>query len=276
MAYAFPGDGALDYFPCRYGDSKLLFRGPRRSLDGAFGVVLGGSETYGKFVPRPYPALVEAATGLRMVNLGCMNAGPDLFLNDPAIAEVTGRARLAVVQILGAQNMTNRFYAVHPRRNDRFLRATPLLRSMFPDVDFTEFHFTRHMLQTLQQVGPARFEVVAEELRSVWRARMGALLSRLQGRAVLLWLSDTAPPAAGAPIDLERDPILVDAAMIASVAPGARDYVEAVASAAAREQGLSGMAFSPLDRPAAAGLPGPAVHAEVAAALAPRIRRLMS
>ena len=70
MAYAYPGDGALDYFPCRYGMSKLLFRGPHRELDGPFCAVLGGTETYGKFVADPYPALVEQMTGLRMVNLG--------------------------------------------------------------------------------------------------------------------------------------------------------------------------------------------------------------
>ena len=78
MAFAYQGDGALDYYPCRYGSSKLLFRGPRRSLDTAFCAVLGGTEAYGKFVPQPFPDLVEAATGVRMVNLGCMNAGVDV------------------------------------------------------------------------------------------------------------------------------------------------------------------------------------------------------
>ena len=70
MAYAFPGAGALDYFPCRYGTSRLLFRGPRRMLDRPYVALLGGTETYGKYVPQPYPALIEAETGLRMVNLG--------------------------------------------------------------------------------------------------------------------------------------------------------------------------------------------------------------
>ena len=108
MAYAYPGDGALDYFPCRYGMSKLLFRGPHRELDGPFCAVLGGTETYGKFVADPYPALVEQMTGLRMVNLGCINAGPDVFLNEPAVIEIAALARATVVQVLGAQNLTNR------------------------------------------------------------------------------------------------------------------------------------------------------------------------
>ena len=59
MAYEYAGEAALDYFPCRYGQSKLLFRGPRRRLEGAYVAAIGGTETYGKFVPDPYPALAR-------------------------------------------------------------------------------------------------------------------------------------------------------------------------------------------------------------------------
>ena len=45
MAYEYGGDRALDYFPCRYGQSKLLFRGPRRKLEGNYISVLGGTAT---------------------------------------------------------------------------------------------------------------------------------------------------------------------------------------------------------------------------------------
>ncbi len=274
MAYAYPGDGALDYFPCRYGTSKLLFRGPPRALDQRYCAVLGGTETYGKFVSDPYPALVERATGLRMVNLGCVNAGPDVFLNDAVVLDIVARAEMAVVQVLGAQNLTNRYYAVHPRRNDRFLRAEPLLQSLYPEVDFTEFHFTRHMLRSLHVAGPVRFKLLAQELRACWLARMAALLARLSGRAVLLWLADRPPADQGHDPNALRDPILIDAAMIATVRGMAADYVEVAISAEARAAGVAGMAFSPLDRLAAAEVPGPAAHREVAAALAPRLLRL--
>ncbi|MDZ4134850.1 MAG: DUF6473 family protein, partial [Paracoccaceae bacterium] len=185
MAYAYPGAGALDYLPCRYGNSKLLFRGPQRALDDPYCAVLGGTEAYGKFIPSPYPALVEAQTGLKTVNLGCVNAGPDVYLNDPEVLEIAANARLTIVQLMGAQNQTNRFYSVHPRRNDRFLSASPWLRTIYREVDFTEFHFTRHMLQTLQDVSPDRFDVVAEELRAVWVGRMQDLLGRLRGKTLL-------------------------------------------------------------------------------------------
>ena len=275
MAYVFPGAGALDYFPCHYGNSRLLFRGPRRDIERAYVAVLGGTETYGKFVPDPFPDLIEQELGLPVANLGCINAGPDVFLNEQAVTTVAAQACVTVVQVLGAQNLSNRYYAVHPRRNDRFLRATPLLRHIFPRVDFTEFNFTRHMLMALQRASPDRFEVVAEELRAAWVARMTLLLSRLPGKVILLWMSDTPPPPPTRRADLAQNPMLVDTEMVAAVRGTKTAYVEAVISPAALSQGIDGMAFAPMEAPAAAGLPGPAAHREVADLLLPMIHKLL-
>lgn len=275
MAYEYPGAGALDYYPCRYGKSKLLFRGPRRDLASPFVACLGGTETYGKFVPRPYPALVEAQTGVQMVNLGAVNAGLDVYFSEPVVMEIASQAKATVVQIVGAQNLSNRFYAVHPRRNDRFLRASNLLRTVFREVDFTEFHFTRHMLQTLQMVSPEKFEVVAAELRAAWVSRMIGLLEQLPGKTVLLWLASHPPIAAGQKADLSLDPILIDTEMIATVRNYAGAYVEAVSSPEAQAHGLDGMSYTPLEEPAALGVPGPAVHSEVANKLAAYLRAII-
>ncbi|MCE6958409.1 DUF6473 family protein [Cereibacter sphaeroides] len=274
MAFAYQGEGALDYFPCRYGTSKLLFRGPRRSLEGAFCAVLGGTESYGKFVPQPFPDLVEAATGLRMVNLACMNAGIDVYLNDPSVAGIAAKAQIAVVQVVGAANLTNRLYSVHPRRNDRFLSASPVLRAMYREVDFADFTFTRHMIQTLYAVSPDKFTQVAAELRAAWVARMRTLLGRIPSQTLLLWIADHAPAREG-PLTPDASPLLVDAEMIAAVRPHASQYLEVVISEEARRKGTEGMTFPPLDAPIAAEVPGPAVHAEIAAALGPALLRLM-
>jgi len=274
MAYAYQGEGALDYFPCRYGKSKLLFRGPHRDLARPYVAVLG-TETYGKFVPHPFADLVERSTGLRMINLGCMNAGPDVFINEPAVLEITARAQVTVVQVVGAQNLTNRFYTVHPRRNDRFVGASSQLRAMFREVDFTEFHFTRHMLRSLQQVSPQRFEVVADELRSAWVARMQVLLQAIPGKSVLLWMADHMPVMPGGQAQMTQDPLLIDQHMIATLRPYATEYVEVISSPQARDAGVEGMSFSPLEEPAALGIAGPAVHAEVAARLAPVLEGLV-
>ena len=265
MAYAFPGEGALDYFPCSYGKSRLVFRGPRRSLDRPYIAFLGGTETYGKYVPDPFPDLVEDEIGFASVNLGCVNAGLDVYLSEPAVIEIACKAEAVVLQIVGAVNLSNRYYTVHPRRNDRFIAATPLLKTLFRDVDFTDFHFTRHMLTTLEANSHDRFEEVADELRRTWVERMDALLGRLPKRTILLWIADMPPQAKGQHPPLQCDPVLVDRAMLAAVTPRAGGFVEAVASANARMSSLEGMAFAALEALAAATLPGPSVHRDVAA-----------
>jgi hypothetical protein len=55
----------------------------------------------------------------------------------------------------------------------------------------------------------------------------------------------------------------------------ATTYVEMVPSAAARAKGAEGMAFGPLEAPAAVRLPGPAVHYELAKRLVPVLRQMI-
>ncbi|MDF0600799.1 DUF6473 family protein [Psychromarinibacter sp. C21-152] len=280
MDYANLDQPALDYFPCRYGTSKQLFRGPRRRLDGDFAVFLGGTETYGKFIDTPYPALVEVDSGLRAVNLGCINAGIDAYFNDKALIDICNRAKVTVVQVMGAQNMSNRFYAVHPRRNDRFLRASPLLEKIYPEVDFTEFSFTRHLLTSLMRRSPEKFALLRQELKEAWAARMRMLLSQIDGKVVLLWLSDHAPMA---PDDsrsevFERcgsDPIFVDRAMLRSLTGDVARVIEVVATDRERLEGLDEMYFGELERPAAQEMLGPVVHRRVAQALVPALEEVL-
>ena len=58
------GPGGLDYFPCRYGPSRQVFRGPPRDLNVPYVAFLGDTNTYGKFIERPFPDLVENELGI--------------------------------------------------------------------------------------------------------------------------------------------------------------------------------------------------------------------
>ena len=265
MAFEYSGDGALDYFPCRYGKSKLLFRGPRRSLQGAFIAAMGGSETYGKFVATPWPALLEQKLGLPVVNFGYMNAGVDVFLNEPQVEEVSQAAKISVIQLMGAQNMSNRFYAVHPRRNDRFLRATTLMQSLFRDIDFTEFNFTRHMLVSLKRRTPEKYEALVDELRLAWVARMRSLIDKVQGRRVLLWVGAYHAPDVHDPLGAE--PLYVTRQMVDELRDLVDEVVYVEPSVMARSTGTVGMHFAPLEEVAASQMPGPIIHEEIAEAL---------
>lgn len=276
MTFDQMGRGGLDYFPCRYGQSKTLFRGPKRRIDGPFTAFLGGAETYGKFIAHPYPAILEERLGVASVNLGWPNAGVDAFLCDPDLLQVVARARAVVLRIPGAQNMSNRFYSVHPRRNDRFLQASSLLQTVFRDVDFTEFHFTRHLLTSLRDTSAERFAMLREELQQAWVARMGQLLTHIPVPVLLLWFADHEPAAAEDDAALDRDPLFITPQMIDALRDRVNGVITCVPSASARAEGTAGMIFSALEAPAAAEQLSSAAHGEVAEALAGPLEDLLT
>ena len=275
MAYENLGQGALDYFPCRYGKSKLLFRGPRKKLAGEYIAMIGGTETYGKFVEKPFVTLVGEAMEIECVNFGCVTAGVDVFSNETPVIEACSQARVTVIQSIGAQNMSNRFYAVHPRRNDRFLRASTLMKTIFREVDFTEFSFTKHLLTTLQTLSEERFSIVRDELKEAWIARMKLLLEKIEGKTILLWFADRTPDEAQMSDGLGREPLFVDRRMIEEIRPFVTEVVEVVPSSAALARGTEGMIYSAMEEPAARELMGPAAHEEVAQALIEPLSRLI-
>lgn len=273
MTFENRGASALDYFPCRYPGSRAAFRGPRRRLDGDHVAFLGGTDTYGRFVPRPFPAMVEDQLGIPCVNFGWMNAGPDAFLADPAVMQAARGARAVVLQVPGAQNLTNRCYAVHPRRNDRFLEASPLMRKIFPTADFTEFHFTRHLLGAMAKEAPDRFGLLVSELQQAWVARMSRLISEIEVPVLLVWFAARRPDD---PDGMEAgDPLFVTGEMLRRLDPGPAALAEAVVSPAALAKGSAGMIFAEIEAPAARGLLGPAAHAEAAEVVSAHLADLM-
>ncbi|MGJ8547084.1 MAG: DUF6473 family protein [Sulfitobacter sp.] len=278
MTYDMLGPGALDYLPCRYGKSKIAFRGPRRTLDDPYVAFIGGTETYGKFIENPFPDLIEQATGLTSVNFGLLNAGIDVFSAERLVLETAARARANVVQVMGAQNMSNRFYTVHPRRNDRFLSASDLLQSIYPEVDFAEFHFTKHMLQRLWDVSPQRFAPIRRDLQAGWLARMRMLLRQLGGHSILLWFAGHAPAFVDAPPGglLGPDPLFVTGPMLDKVAPLSAGLVKVIASPQAQAAGTQGMIFAEMESLAAQQILGPLAHEEVAQALLPALAPLLN
>lgn len=272
MSFESAGADAPDHGSCNYGASRLKFRGPARRLDRPYVAFLGGSETYGRFVRTPFADLVEERLGMACVNLGCVNAGPDALAHDPAVVEIARNARLCVVQVLGAQNLSNRFYRVHPRRNDRFLEALPVLQRMFREVDFTEFHFNGHLLTALRKSSPARFARVREELQRAWGARMRGLIAAIGTPVVLLHIGHD-PGGRGAAAGLGAEPALVEPWMLDLLEREGAGRV-AVQVRTARQSGEMGdMICGALQVPAAEHMIGPGAHRAVANALAPDLCR---
>ena len=219
--------------------------------------------------------LVEQAMRQPCVNLGCVNGGIDAFLGDAVVTDICRNADLTVVQVMGANVLSNRFYSVHPRRNDRFLRASSVLEAIYYDVDFSDFAFTRHLLQTLHATSIERFETVVRELREAWVARMRTLLTGIGENVMLLWLADTPlsdRPWADHPAHLQAEPLFITRSMVEELRPLVRDILEVVPSQTALSEGVQGMFYPPSQRQAAMGMLSAASHREAARKLVPALR----
>ncbi|KPQ07708.1 MAG: hypothetical protein HLUCCA12_04730 [Rhodobacteraceae bacterium HLUCCA12] len=138
----------------------------------------------------------------RLLSPGALIEGIDRRLNDPWLHAAARRARAAIMLLPPLGNQCNPLYSVHPRRNDRFLAARAPLRALFPEVDFTEFDFTGHMLGALAATCPERFAHARQALQQAWLEKLAALMAHMPDRGVLLhhhgpaWLP--LPPIAGA------------------------------------------------------------------------------
>jgi hypothetical protein len=250
-----------------YPGSTLRFRAPEGDPSRAHVLCLGGTETFGRFVEEPYPELLSDLIETPVINMGVAGGGLDVVLNDGAIAMASETATSIVLQIPGAQNLNNRLYTVHPRRNDRFLRASGILRTIYRDVDFTEFHFTRHMLDHLRCLSEDRFDIVRNELRVAWMARMQRVLSQARVPVHLLWLA-CRPPRAEDPADaLGEDPLFVTSELLEAAAQQAAS----LSVVAVPNPGNGTPAKEPRNRRATAeaarALPGADAHRQAAESL---------
>ena len=267
MAYEDRGLKTLDYKMCRYGRSKLTFRGPAKSLDGEYIAFVGGTETFGKFVPAPFPDLVEAALGIKTVNLGCMHAGPDAYLNDPKALDMCNGSIAVAMQVPHASNISNRYFSVHPRRNDRFLRTSTMMQSLYHDLDFTEFAFVRHMLSACRLKCEERFEMVVSEMQSAWVSRMRQLIGLIGSPTILFSLQNHHPKDQDGTAVLGSEPLFVHKPMLDGLEPLVHSIhvIEPSVNAVTRTQ--AGMIY-PVDQTQICDeLMGPETHYEVAEVL---------
>ena len=260
----------LDYQRCTYEGCRLNFRGPAVDLDAPYVAVLGGTETYGRFIADPFPELMREWIGLPVANFGVAHAGLSLFSQEPWLLDAASRSHVTILQVLGAQNMSNRLYSVHSRRNDRFLSVSPALREMFPDVDFTDIHFTGHLMETLAE-DSVPFQKLVSELKWGWKQRMHRIVSMIKGDIILLWMSDRSPDEGGW-IKGATEPLFVDRDMLDELSPEIAGVVEVVTACDAAD--LDGKIVGEGEAEAASCLPCPKDHARVAEALAGEVARL--
>lgn len=262
------GEGAL----CRYDGVPGLYRGPACDQGADHIAFVGGCDGFGEFIDQPLPDLLATGLGVGGVNFALPGGGVDLAARHPGLMARLNDASVVVMQITGAQALSNRFYSVHPRRNDRFTAPSPALRQLFPRVNFFEIHFVRHLLEVLEAADTAAFDLVVAELQAAWQARMHCFLDRISTPVLLLWWADHAPGAAhGHP---PRAPLYLTPDMVAGLAERAR-LVQVVASPQSLAMDALQGTAAPESPVRARHLFGPAVHREAAAQVLPVLAQML-
>lgn len=221
----------IDYRNYRFGRARQRYRGPKPDLSGNYIAFLGASETYGKFVERPFPAIIGERLGISAANWGSPEAGPSFFLKDPVVLEAASCAKICVVTMMGAVNISNRLYSVFKRRNARVRSVSKMLELLYPDMDLKQYRFTHNLLYNLYRENPKNFKAVELELREAWIARMRELLDDIETVKVLLWMSARSPDDDAGPTGRHsfiNAPSFVNREMVEALAPMADVVVEYV------------------------------------------------
>jgi hypothetical protein len=255
------GGPSIDYQTYRFGRRQRLYRGPQPDLSKPYFAFLGAERTFGKTVRTPFPDLVGAAMGVPCANLAVEGAGSGFVLDDAVTLEACCGAEVCVVEVMGIWNVSNRFYSVGKRYNRRIRAVSPMLRGLYPKVDFDSFDYVGRMLEALSAADSEKFLMIERECKDAWMVRTRQLLEAIETRTLLFWFSERAP-ASLTKQDSRRAlsiyPEGVEDDMLEQVKPAADAYVECIHPSAA-----------PLgDGPA---LPSVSAHAAAAEALSRRL-----
>jgi hypothetical protein len=116
---------------------------------------------------------------------------------DPVILMRARQAQLVVLQLMGPHLRSNRFFQVHPRRNDRVVRVMKPLRDLYPQVDFSQVVFVGQMLADLRNQDAAAYRKLQHGLQSGWVQHLRRIQKLYQTPIAFLWIDHGMDPGMG-------------------------------------------------------------------------------
>jgi hypothetical protein len=168
----------VDYEEYRLQGISQSLRGPAVDASaGPYFSCLGAAQTYGVFVPRPYPALLAADLGIAALNLALPAAGPGFYAATDAMLGLVNRGKFVILQVMAARAEANSRYAAAGYCETVRDRATGEVVSSFTA-------WSRLMSERRAEV-PA----LIEETRCNWIESYRALTSQIEVPILLMWIS---------------------------------------------------------------------------------------
>lgn len=198
-------------------------RGPAPDPDQPYFSALGAAQVFGRFVPKPFPALVSEAVGLPTLNLGLSGAGPSFYLRRPGLIEAANRGRFAIVQLMSGRSVSSRWIATGENQGVGRLRDQPDRPLRFAEDLYRDL---------LAGLSPGALATLRAELRDRYVTETALLLERIRVPKILLYWSQR-------PVDYEEGigdlaaywgdfPHFVNREVVNALRPFADDYVEVV------------------------------------------------
>lgn len=160
----------------------LRLRGPApgERAPGGYIAFVGAAQTFGRFCPEPFPALVSKDLEIPSLNLGFGGAGPPVFLRHPELIQLMNEAVLVVLQVMSARYEGNSLFEgsggpLKARSTGERMRAEDAYEPLLALGD------------------QALVKSIVRETRETWIAGYKQLLSLIQVPTVLFWLSVREP-----------------------------------------------------------------------------------
>src|SRR5262245_52319170 len=243
-----------------------LFRGPEVTGSGYVSCV-GAAQTFGRYVPRPFPELLGERLGLETLNLGSGGAGPKFFTSNDALMRYVNGGRYAIVQVLSGRSVSNRMLRL------RHYGSWGVRSTDGEHVTAEEFY------EQMLDGGPELARTIVAETRHNYVREMIGLLNAITVPKILLWFA-IRPPYYVEEYDkgvdhlLGAPPQLVDQRMIEKIRRYADDYVECVSDRGMPQElttvlPATGSPYTVVND----YYPSPAMHVDAADALEPVCRR---
>lgn len=301
----------VDYEMYEHSGSHLWFRGPRPgNLErGRYVVCLGAAQTFGCFVQRPYPALLQSALGIPVVNLGYGGAGPRFYARHPELLSLINGAAIVIVQVMSARSEDNSRFSsgglelLTDRTTGEQMSAAHAYAGLLAEHDGHLRRLPRGVRKGWRAFKGHREVVrVLDETREAWVDSYSGLMSAITAPTVLLWFSKRRPGVhrtSRAVWWWQRYddvnamfgdyPQLVTPSMVRAVRPWAASYVRCVSDRGSPQPLVSRFTGQPLsvdygrDRPDLAEVrtdnpyyPSPEMHEDACAALLEPVRGLLA
>ena len=217
----------IDYELWKIPGMGLSFRGPAFDIKpSGYFTAIGAAQTFGRFVPVPYPREIAQEIGLPCLNLGYSGAGPTFFTDRPPLIDLINQSRFAIVQVMSGRSVSNSCFTVQANQG----LSAPIWKGAHEPAAFAEQAYEEYLTHhSVEEVMRLRAEI-----RVNYIEKMQQLMAAIRVPKVLLYWSTRKPNYGDGVAHIGEYwgglPHFVNQAVVDELKPLADAYVQVITS----------------------------------------------